>query len=183
MLDTAKRLWRETLATLEPEIEAGTPIIGLEPACVSAFRDELPGLFAGEERARRLSGQTLFLTEFLDQVCDVPRLPQSAAALVQMHCHQHAVIRPRSEQSVLRKLGIEHEIMASGCCGMAGSFGFETAKYPVSMICAERVLLPKVRAASPETIILANGFSCREQIEQCTGRATLHIAELLAQAH
>ena len=181
MLDAAKALWRRTIETLQPEIDAGTPIIGLEPACVSAFRDELPGLFRGHEGAQRLARQTLFLTEFLDRNCDLPRLPRAGPTLVQMHCHQHAVIKPQAEKSVLGKLGLEHEIMASGCCGMAGSFGFEAAKYPVSIACAERVLLPKVRAASPDTIILANGFSCREQIEQCTGRATLHIAELLAQ--
>jgi Fe-S oxidoreductase len=180
MLDAAKALWHRTLKSLEREIEAGTPIVGLEPACVSAFRDELVGLFPSEESAKRLSQQTFFFTEFLDRHCELPRLPHPPSALVQMHCHQHAVIKPHSEKSVLGKLGLEHEIMASGCCGMAGSFGFEKAKYPVSMACAERVLLPKVRAASEDTIILANGFSCREQIEQGTGRATMHIAELIA---
>jgi Fe-S oxidoreductase len=180
MLDAAKELWWRTLKALEPEIEAGTPVIGLEPACVSAFRDELVGLFRGEERAQRLSRQTVFLTEFLDRHCELRQLPDSPAVLVQMHCHQHAVIKPHSEKSVLGKLGLDHEVMASGCCGMAGSFGFEKAKYPVSMACAERVLLPKVRAAEGDTIILANGFSCREQVEQATGRATMHIAELIA---
>ncbi|HEY1384555.1 MAG TPA: FAD-binding and (Fe-S)-binding domain-containing protein [Dongiaceae bacterium] len=180
MLDSAKKLWRRTLKALEPEIEAGTPIIGLEPACVSAFRDELVGLFHGEERAQRLSRQSFFLTEFLDRHCDLQRSAHPSSVLVQMHCHQHAVIKPHSEKSVLGKLGLDHDIMASGCCGMAGSFGFEQAKYPVSMACAERVLLPKVRAAERDTVILANGFSCREQIEQATGRATMHIAELIA---
>jgi Fe-S oxidoreductase len=180
MLDAAKVLWRRTLKALEPEIEAGTPVIGLEPACVSAFRDELVGLFRGEERAQRLSRQTFFLTEFLDRHCELRRLSDSPAVLVQMHCHQHSVIKPHSEKSVLGKLGLDHEVMASGCCGMAGSFGFEKAKYPVSMACAERALLPKVRSAEQDTIILANGFSCREQIEQATGRGTMHIAELIA---
>jgi FAD/FMN-containing dehydrogenase/Fe-S oxidoreductase len=183
MLDAAKTLWRETLDTLLPEIEAGTPVIGLEPACVSAFRDELLGLFHGDERARRLAGKTFMLTEFLAQ--EAPDLAGSriaGRALVQVHCHHHAVIRPDTLRQVLDRLGLDYEIMASGCCGMAGSFGFEAKKYDVSMTAAERVLLPKIRAASPETMVIASGFSCREQIEQGSGRPTLHMADVLARA-
>ncbi len=181
MLDRAKALWGKTLDSLGPEIRDGTPVIGLEPACVSAFRDELPGLFPGEERAERLSKQTLFISEFIDQHCRDKPLPQSGGqALVQIHCHHHAVIKTASESAVLDRLSLDYEIMKSGCCGMAGSFGFEREKYGLSITAAERVLLPAIRNAGPETVILANGFSCREQIEQCTGRQTLHIAELLA---
>jgi FAD/FMN-containing dehydrogenase/Fe-S oxidoreductase len=183
MLDSAKRLWRRTLADLRSEIEAGTPVVGLEPACVSAFRDELPGLFPQDDAAQRLSRQTFFFTEFIDRTApDVP-LPRIArSALVQIHCHHHSIIKPQSEQRVLDRLGLDYELVPSGCCGMAGSFGFESEKYEVSMRAAERVLLPRLRAAPPETILLANGFSCREQIEQATGRRTAHVAELMQAA-
>jgi Fe-S oxidoreductase len=182
MLEQAKQLWQETMVTLEPEIEAGTVLVGLEPACVSAFRDELPGLFPNDSRAARLSKQTLFFTEFLDQYAPKAGLPQSdAKALVQFHCHHHAVLDPAAERRVLNRMGLDYEVMASGCCGMAGSFGFESDKYEVSMRAAERVLLPKIRASSPATLVLADGFSCREQIEQGTGRNTLHVADLIAQ--
>ena len=178
-LDDAKDLWRETLDTLRPDIEAGTPLIGLEPACTSAFRDELIGLFPGNELAQQLSKQTLFFTEFLDTGgCEMQ--PVKGNALVQLHCHHHAVLKPASERKVLDGLGLDYNIMASGCCGMAGAFGFETDKYDVSMKAAERVMLPKMRAAGSDTLILANGFSCREQIEQGSGRQTQHIAELVA---
>jgi FAD/FMN-containing dehydrogenase/Fe-S oxidoreductase len=178
-LHEAKALWRQTLAALRTEIEVGTPIVGLEPACVSTFRDELVSLFPAEQNAHRLSAQTLFLTEFLERNhCDLPRIDRNA--LIQIHCHHHAVIKPVAEKEFLQQLGLDFEIMASGCCGMAGSFGFEKDKYAVSMIAAERVLLPKVRDAGPETLIIANGFSCREQIEQGAGRKTHHIAEVIA---
>jgi Fe-S oxidoreductase len=181
MLDRARRLWQATFAALAPEIRRGTPIVGLEPACVSAFRDELPGLFPGDHRAEALSRQVILLSEFLDRNWEGKLSSQeTGSALVQIHCHHHAVIKPTAEQHLLDQTGLDYEIMKSGCCGMAGSFGFERGKYDVSLAAAERLLLPKIRSAPPETIILANGFSCREQIEQCTGRSTLHIAELLA---
>jgi Fe-S oxidoreductase len=179
-IDKAKALWRQTFETLREDIAAGTPIVGLEPACVSAFRDELVSLFPHDENAQRLSEQTLFFTEFLDRnKCDLPQV--TGEALVQLHCHHHAVIKPASEKNVLQRLGLNYDVMASGCCGMAGAFGFEKDKYDVSMTAAERVLLPKVRGADPSTVVLANGFSCREQIEQGTDRSTVHIAEFIAQ--
>jgi FAD/FMN-containing dehydrogenase/Fe-S oxidoreductase len=181
-LDQAKALWRRTLNVLADEIEAGTPVVGLEPACVSAFRDELPGLFPDDPAAAKLSQQTLFLTEFLDREgCDL-KLPSKVAAKMQVHCHHHAVLDPKAEMRVLTAAGVEAEAMPSGCCGMAGAFGFEADKYEVSMTAGERVLLPEVRAAPAGTLILANGFSCREQIEQGAARQTLHVAELLARA-
>jgi FAD/FMN-containing dehydrogenase/Fe-S oxidoreductase len=183
MLHRAKGLWTRAMDSLAAEIRRGTPLIGLEPACVSAFRDELPALFPDDERADRLSGQTFLLGEFIDRHCGEKRLPRlSASALVQVHCHHHAVLDSASEQRVLDRTGLDYEIMKSGCCGMAGSFGFERAKYDVSMTAAERVLLPAIRSAHPETLVVANGFSCREQIEQATGRETLHLAELLVRS-
>lgn len=181
MLDRAKKLWERTFIALAPAMKAGMPIVGLEPACVSAFRDELPGLFPGHEHAERLSHQTLFFTEFLARhVPDREFGRASGEALVQFHCHHHAVLEPEAEQHVLDQLRLNYEIMKSGCCGMAGAFGFERDKYDVSITAAERAMLPLIREAASNTIILADGFSCREQIEQCTGRRTRHIAELLS---
>ncbi len=135
-------------------------------------------LESGDPLAKRLAAQTLMLSEFLQQAgLDPPRI--DGRAMVQMHCHQHAVLDPGAELKALNAAGLDAHAVPSGCCGMAGSFGFETAKYEVSMTAGERVLLPAVRAAAPETLILANGFSCREQIEQATGRRTLHMAEAL----
>jgi Fe-S oxidoreductase len=181
-IDQAHALWRRTLAALDDDIAAGTPIVGLEPACVSAFRDELPNLFPHEPAARKLSGQARLLTEFLNERGHSFAPRPATAALVQLHCHHHAVLDARAEAAILQGCGVEAEILHGGCCGMAGAFGFEADKIAVSRSAGERVLLPRVRSAPPDTLILANGFSCREQIEQETGRATLHVAELLAMA-
>jgi FAD/FMN-containing dehydrogenase/Fe-S oxidoreductase len=178
-LDEAKALWRRTLNALKADIEAGTPLVGLEPGCISAFRDELPALFPGDPLARRLADQTLMLSEFLEQRGETPPA-LSGQALVQIHCHHHAVLDPGPQLRVLNAAGLEAHAIPSGCCGMAGAFGFEATKYEISMAAAERVLLPAVRAAPASTLILADGFSCREQIEQATGRPTLHMAEALA---
>lgn len=125
----------------------------------------------------------MFLTEFVDRTSDDEAWPKlGGRARVQIHCHHHAVLDAKAERRVLGSLGIDHEPLPSGCCGMAGSFGFEAEKYDVSLAAAERVLLPRLRAAAAETFVLANGFSCREQIEQGSGREPLHIAELLARA-
>jgi FAD/FMN-containing dehydrogenase/Fe-S oxidoreductase len=180
-LDTARKLWRRTLATLHREIAAGTPLIGLEPACLTSFKDELVNLFPNDSEARRLSDQSIFFSDFLAGKA----APHAAdrvrkKALVHIHCHQHAVIKKKGERKLLDQLGLDYEILASGCCGMAGAFGFDADKYDISRTIGERVLLPAVRAADADAAIVANGFSCREQIEQGTGRRTLHIAEILA---
>jgi Fe-S oxidoreductase len=182
MLDRATRLWRRTLDTLRPEIEAGTPVVGLEPACTTAFLDELPGLFPKDPLARALSANTHQLSDFLMR--DPDRLPLRRAAgeraKVQIHCHHHAVIRPKGERALLDRLGLDYEVMPFGCCGMAGAFGFEAEKYAVSQKIAERGLFPALRAAPREAWVIADGFSCREQIEQGTGRGTVHVAEIAA---
>ena len=103
-------------------------------------------------------------------------------ALVQAHCHQKSVLGMEADEEMMKRIGVDYEVLDSGCCGMAGSFGFEKAKYDISMACAERVLLPALRAAAPDTLVIANGFSCREQIAQATGREALHLADLLALA-
>jgi FAD/FMN-containing dehydrogenase/Fe-S oxidoreductase len=182
MLDEAKRLLRHTLGVLRSDIEAGVPVIGLEPSCVSVFRDEMRGLLPHDADARRLAEQTFLLGDFLaTHAADVvPRLEQSA--LVHLHCHHKSMLGTDGERMVLDRLGLDYTIPEDGCCGMAGSFGFEAAKYDLSQQIGERKLLPAVRDASPTTLVVANGFSCRTQIEQATGRRPLHIAEVLQRA-
>jgi FAD/FMN-containing dehydrogenase/Fe-S oxidoreductase len=181
MLDRAKRLWRETLDTLRGEIEAGTPVVGLEPACVSAFLDELPNLFPRDALARKLSASTAHIADFVMREPDrFPLRRVAEKAKVQLHCHHHAVIREGGERALLERLGLDFEILRTGCCGMAGSFGFEADNYEVSQRIAERSLFPALRAADRDTWVVADGFSCREQIEQGTGRGTVHVAEMAA---
>ena len=181
MLDAAKGLWRQTLDSLRSEIDNGIPLIGLEPSCVAAFRDELINLFPGEGRAKRLSQQTYLLSEFLEQEgYQPPSLKRKA--LVHGHCHHKAIMHMDAEVAILKKLGLDYELLDSGCCGMAGAFGFERKHYDVSIKCGERVLLPAVRDADEDTLIIANGFSCCQQIEQCTGRKSVHLAQVLQMA-
>ncbi|HEX3244635.1 MAG TPA: FAD-binding and (Fe-S)-binding domain-containing protein [Chloroflexota bacterium] len=181
MLDLAKRQLRQILETLREDIRAGTPIVVLEPSCAATFRDELPALLPRDEDALRLSSQTLLLSEFLERAgYEPPKF--GAQALVHGHCHHKSLMRMDAEMSVLRKLGVKAEVLDSGCCGMAGAFGFERDHYEVSVAVGERVLLPAVRAASPDTLVIADGFSCREQIRQLTNRRAYHLAEVLAKA-
>ena len=180
MLDTAKGLLRRILRDLQPEIRSGVPVVGLEPSCISVFRDELCNLFPHDEDAQRLKNQTFMLAEFLERRAPhftYPKLP--GKAVLHGHCHQKTVLHMASEEAVLRKLGLDYTMPDSGCCGMAGAFGFEQKKYDVSIACGERVLLPAVRQAAKETYVISNGFSCREQIAQTTDRRALHVAELL----
>ncbi|HEX4416399.1 MAG TPA: FAD-binding and (Fe-S)-binding domain-containing protein [Kofleriaceae bacterium] len=179
-LDDARRLWRRTLATLADAIDAGVPVVGLEPSCVSAFRDELPALFPEEPRAVRLAHQTWSLGELLART-DGYRPPVAAAAghvIVHRHCHDAAVLAPEHEIALLRAAGHSVDVLDSGCCGMAGAFGFQRTKYELSVALAERVLLPAVRAA-PGATVVADGFSCREQLRQLGGVRARHLAELL----
>ncbi len=180
MLDQAKAKLLEILNTLEPFLEQGIPIIGLEPSCVSVFRDELLNLFPKDERAQKLKRHTVLLSEFLANRKD--RLPVShfsRKALVHGHCHQKALGGMDSEARVLSQLGLDYEILDSGCCGMAGAFGFQKKYVAVSMKIGEQILLPRIRTSPSDTLIVTNGFSCREQIVQSTGRQVYHLSELL----
>jgi Fe-S oxidoreductase len=157
--------------------------VGLEPSCVAVFRDELRNLFPENVDAERLSRQTYTLAEFLEQKAEGYKPPtMRRKALLHGHCHHKAVMKLTSEERLLKAIGLELEVLDSGCCGMAGSFGFESGKYDISMKCGERVLLPAVRRAAKDTLILADGFSCKEQIVQATGRGGLHIAQVLQMA-
>jgi Fe-S oxidoreductase len=183
MLTTAKRLLRQILNALEPQITAGVPLVGLEPSCVAVFRDELLNLFPHDENARRLSKQTFLLSEFLTQKVPAYQPPTlHRRALVQGHCHHKALAGMKTELDLLRRLGLKIEMPEAGCCGMAGSFGFEQEHYEIAMKCGERALLPAVRSAAEDTLIIANGFSCQEQIAQSTHRQPLHLAQVLQMA-
>jgi FAD/FMN-containing dehydrogenase/Fe-S oxidoreductase len=183
MLDRAKSYLRRILQALEAPIGAGVPMVVLEPSCASVFRDELRGLFPDDALASRLRSQTFLLSEFLERRAPTYRPPQlSRAVLLHGHCHHKALMNWNAEESLLRKMGVDLESPDSGCCGMAGPFGFDKEKYEISQAVGERVLLPAVRRAKPETVIISDGFSCREQILQATGRQAIHLAEAIHMA-
>ncbi|MGN6702233.1 MAG: FAD-binding and (Fe-S)-binding domain-containing protein, partial [Burkholderiaceae bacterium] len=183
MIERARGYLQKIMDALAADIAAGTPIIGLEPACVSAFREELPNLFPYDEQAKRLREQVFLLSEYLDAKVDGFPFPTlERRALVHGHCHHKSVLKMDAEESVMKKLGLQVEMPDDGCCGMAGSFGFDKKKYDVSMACGERVLLPAVRGADPDTLVITDGFSCREQILQTTQAQPLHLAEVLRMA-
>jgi Fe-S oxidoreductase len=182
MLDLATSLWRQILDTLHDDIEAGTPIVGLEPSCVAAFRDELLQLYPNQENAKRLHSHMFTLSEFLESR-RVPLPTLRCKAIVHGHCHHKAVMGFDAEATILTRMGLESQVLDSGCCGMAGSFGFQPGDhYDVSLKVGEMVLLPAVRTASKDTLIIADGFSCREQIAQTTDREGLHLAQVLHMA-
>jgi FAD/FMN-containing dehydrogenase/Fe-S oxidoreductase len=183
-LGLARRYLDRILGSLHDEIRRGVPIVGLEPSCVAVFRDELRKLMPNDEDARRLSSQTFHLAEFLtrDETFWSPS-PRQGRALLHGHCHGRATGAFDAERSLLERIGYQVDAPETGCCGMAGAWGYERAHFDVSKACAERALLPAVRAAAPETLIVASGFSCRSQITQLgPGRRAHHIADLLAHA-
>jgi FAD/FMN-containing dehydrogenase/Fe-S oxidoreductase len=183
MLDRAEDLLLQILDELAPEIYAGVPVIGLEPSCAAVFRDELLNLFPHDERARLLSRQTFLLSEFLERYAPDFAFPRvERKALLHGHCHHKSIMKMTDEEAVLRRMGVDFQAPAPGCCGMAGSFGFEQDKYQVSAAIGELELLPAVRRAGPEWLIIADGFSCREQIAQGTDRHALHLAEVIQMA-
>ncbi len=180
MLTSAKRRLVEILDALRDDIEAGTPIVGLEPSCISVFRDELLRFFPHDPLAQKLSRQAWFLTEFLVKTGSMPPMRLEGRAIVHPHCHERASLCFEDDVTVMKQTGLDVTVLDSGCCGMAGAFGFEASHFEVSMAVGERVLLPAVRSADPDTYIVTNGFSCREQIAQTTGRRVWHMAEILA---
>ena len=181
-LDEARRYLLRILDEFAPQIDAGIPVVMLEPSCASVFRDELINFFPNDERAIRLSKQTIMLSEMLARNTanwQPPQMPDRRI-VVHGHCHQKTQMTMNDEMSLLRSTGAKVELLDSGCCGMAGPFGFEADKFDVSQTLAERVLLPAVRRAGERDLIVSNGFSCREQIKQNTPRNAVHLAEVLA---
>jgi len=181
MLGLARRQLSRLLDTLAPQLEAGVPVVGLEPACMTTFRDELLNLLPGDPRAEALRDGSFMLSEFLAREGYEPP-PLEADALVHAHCNHYAVIGLEDERAMLDAMGLDYEMPDSGCCGMAGSFGLESEHYDVAMRIGERVLLPAVRESAPERLLIADGYACREQVEQSTGRPTLHLAEVMRMA-
>lgn len=179
MLDLAKRKLGQIIEALRPAIRAGVPVVGLEPSCMAVFRDELQRQFPHDEDAARLARQSLLLSEFLEaRAGDREPGRLEGRALLHVHCHQHAVLNEDAAKRTLETMGLEVEVPDSGCCGMAGSFGFEVEHYDVSQACAERTLLPAAREADPDTWIVTDGFSCREMLEQNGIDRVMHTAEV-----
>jgi Fe-S oxidoreductase len=179
LLNEAKEYLEKVMTTLTKQIVAGIPLVVLEPSCASVFRDELRNLFPHDARAAKLRSQTFLLSEFLERYAPEFAPQLSAKVLLHGHCHHKSIMGIGAEESVLKKTGADLQSIDSGCCGMAGPFGFEKEKYEVSKAVGERVLLPAVRNTPENALIVSDGFSCREQIHQATGRRALHLAEAL----
>ncbi|MEU2928206.1 FAD-linked oxidase C-terminal domain-containing protein [Streptomyces sp. NPDC007251] len=184
-LAVARKVLARTLAVLRPYLEAGTPVIGLEPSCTAVFRADAPELMPADQDVQRLAGQVrTFAEQLVHHAPDDWRPPQLARqATVQTHCHQHAIMKSGADEELMRRAHLDAEVLDEGCCGLAGNFGFERGHHEVSMAVAEQGVLPAVRGAAPDSLVLADGFSCRTQIEEGgTGRRALHLAEVLALA-
>jgi Fe-S oxidoreductase len=181
-LGLAERYLRNVLSVLRDEIRAGTPIVGMEPSCLAVFKDELTGMLPHDDDAGRLAMNAMHFSEFFERFeIPVPRLNRKA--LVWGHCHHKATGGMDPEHELLKRMGVEVDAVSGGCCGLAGSWGFEAGHHDISMQCGELALLPAVRTADPETIVVANGFSCKTQIQQSdAGRRALHVAQLMKMA-
>ncbi|MDQ3974430.1 MAG: FAD-binding protein, partial [Actinomycetota bacterium] len=181
MLTLARRQLRQILQALRADIAAGVPLVGMEPSCLVVFRDELVNLLPHDGDARRLQRQAFMLTEFLaDRADEIDWPALERKAVVHGHCHQSSIIGMDADLAVFDRLGLDCQLLDSGCCGMAGSFGFEKDHYDVSVACAERVLLPAARTAAAEgALVVTSGFSCREQLRQLSDVPALHTHELL----
>ncbi|MFD3943051.1 FAD-binding and (Fe-S)-binding domain-containing protein [Streptomyces sp. NPDC058579] len=179
-LDRARKVMRGTLDVMEPQL--GHPVVVLEPSCAATLRTDLPELLPDDPRARTLASSVRTFAEALEEFApewEPPRLDHPVAG--QTHCHQHAVLGDGPDRRLRERMGLEGEL-SGGCCGLAGNFGFEPGHYEVSVACAEDQLLPAVRAADDNAVLLADGFSCRTQLDDLAGRRARHIAEVLAEA-
>ena len=178
-LDVAERYLRRSLDQLREWYREGIPIVGLEPSCVAVFKDELGKLLPHDEDAKRLAQSTFHFAEFFERF-EVEPPPLERKAFVWGHCHHKATGGIDPEVELLQKMGVEVETLKAGCCGLAGSWGFEADHHDLSMQIGEQGLLPTVRRLDDETIVVADGFSCKTQIEQGdTGRRALHVAQVL----
>jgi Fe-S oxidoreductase len=183
----AKAEARRMLQSLRPYVEEGVAIVGLEPSCLLTLRDEYLAMGLGEE-AVRLSARAMLFEEFLAAQADAGSLglelaPLSKSALLHGHCHQKAFDAMPAVSKVLAMIpDLRVQTIESGCCGMAGSFGYEAEHFDVSLKMAELSLLPAVRQANADTILIADGTSCRHQIRDGSGRAAVHVAQVLKMA-
>ncbi|WP_321845859.1 FAD-binding and (Fe-S)-binding domain-containing protein [Paraburkholderia bannensis] len=181
LLDEAKALLETMVDELGQYVSEGVPVVGLEPGCLSVFKDELLKQLPDNELAKRLSSNTHLFSNFL-AAQDVAWPKVDLDVVVHGHCHQKSIFGMQGETGLLDKLGARWSLLDAGCCGMAGAFGFNEEHYAMSMQIGEAKLLPLIRKASQDCVIVTNGFSCKEQISHGAGRKTMHIAELLCQA-
>ena len=186
-VEAAKQEARRTLDALAPFIARGVPVVGLEPSCLLSFRDEVPAILATAD-AKRLAGQSFLIEEFLAAETAAGRLkldlgPISGTALLHGHCHQKAFGAFSAVEKVLRYVPrLDVQVVETSCCGMAGSFGYQAETVATSRAMAELALLPAVRRSNRDTLIVADGTSCRHQIRDGTGRRPLHVVEVLARS-
>ena len=184
-LDMAKRVLHRSVRALADHVNGGGLVLGLEPSCTAVFRSDAPELFPDDQDVVRLKDATVTLAELLRDHTpgwQPPRLERDA--VIQVHCHQHAVMGHDPDMALMRDMGMRPQALDSGCCGLAGNFGFQPGHLGVSEACAERVLLPELRKSDPDTVVMADGFSCRTQVHQLDsgGREGVHLAEVLAAA-
>jgi Fe-S oxidoreductase len=181
-LDTAEKYLHHVLDTLRDDIRAGTPVVGMEPSCLAVFKDELTKILPHDDDAARLARNAYHFGEFFESFdVEVPRLARKA--LLWGHCHHRATGGIDPEQQLLERMGVETEPLSGGCCGVAGGWGYENGKFDISVECGEQALLPAVRAADEATVVVADGFSCKTQIQQNGGdRRALHIAQVMKMA-
>ncbi|PPS80806.1 putative FAD-linked oxidoreductase [Streptomyces sp. MH60] len=180
-LDRARAVLRRTLDLMAPVLETSAPVVVLEPSCAAALRTDLPELLHDDPRAARLASRVLTFAEALERHAPdwtPPAVNRPVAG--QTHCHQHAVLGDAADRRLRESAGLTGEL-SGGCCGLAGNFGFEAGHYEVSAACAEDQLLPAVREAPGGAVVLADGFSCRTQLEQLAGVRGRHLAEVLAE--
>jgi Fe-S oxidoreductase len=178
-LDSAERYLHRVLDVLRPYVRDGVPVVGMEPSCLAVFKDELRKMLPHDDDAARLARNAYHFAEFFGAFgIEPPSL--SGQAVLWGHCHHRATGGIEPEQELLERMGLSVDNVQGGCCGLAGSWGFEAGKYDISMNCGEEALLPAVRDASPDTLIVANGFSCKTQIADAgTGRHALHTAQVM----
>ncbi|MBQ1089057.1 FAD-binding and (Fe-S)-binding domain-containing protein [Streptomyces sp. B93] len=178
-LDEARAVLRRTLELMTPVLQADVPVVVLEPSCAAALRADLPELLPDDPRAARLAARVVTFAEALERYAPDWRPPRLDRPVVgQTHCHQHAVLGDDADRRLRAAAGLTGDL-SGGCCGLAGNFGFEKGHYEVSAACAEEQLLPAVRQAPGETVVLADGYSCRTQLEQLAGVRGRHLAEVL----
>jgi Fe-S oxidoreductase len=188
LLDKARANARYNVDSLYPHVEAGAKIVGCESSCIGALKDEYPDLLKGDDKAKAVAKASVLIQELLSETAgdggqQIEWSPHAAEVLLQVHCHERALIGAKDALSVLSMPpGYKASLIDAGCCGMAGSFGFEKEHYDVAMKVGEERLFPAVRASAPSTQIAVTGVSCRQQVEDGAGRPARYLAEVLADA-
>lgn len=179
MIDEAKSNLEQILTQLEPVLEDGLPVIVLEPSCLSVFRDEMPGLFPNDKRAKQLEKSIMTLSEFIkSRALELPSINEDVR--IHGHCHQKSCGGMGGEQGVLEKLGGKGQVIAAGCCGVAGAYAYHSKTAPIAKIIGENEFKPHIDKIPQEAAVVADGFSCRGQIRNVSGREAMHLAEYLA---